>query len=455
MKIWWFTALIAIFMFNVVYAESGLEIEEISKGNIVIAEVGGPVYYDLVINNSLGEDKFKIFTLVGVQIQPSEYLSIGTGQTVVPIQATMSEKILIERRGPVYIEYQVKGINRDLLLDKFLVKIVTLEDILDFSFGDFSPDSNRVEVVVTNTENVQLNDLDLVFDSVFFRESFKLSLLPFENKTFSIPVYRAGTESLVAGPYIVVSTVVAAEKEIKYGGIINFLEKEGLSVSEEVDGLIVRTNTIKKLNKGNTPVVASVSMRKDVFSRLFTSHSPSSPSVSRDGFFVDYTWEKKLNPNEEFVVFMTTNYTLPFFILVLVVILGAAVRIYYLGSVSINKRVSLIRTKGGEFALRVVLRVKARKSVDKLQLNDSLPGMTKLYENYGKHPDMVEQKSRCLSWNIGHLRRGEQRVYSYVIYSKLNIVGKFELPLAHARFERDGKMRDAFSNRAYLAMEKS
>jgi len=41
------------------------------------------------------------------------------------------------------------------------------------------------------------------------------------------------------------------------------------------------------------------------------------------------------------------------------------------------------------------------------------------------------------------------------IYSKLNVVGRFELPLAHARFEKDGKVGEAYSNRAYLAMEKS
>jgi hypothetical protein len=280
-------------------------------------------------------------------------------------------------------------------------------------------------------------------------------LNPYENKTFSILVNPEGTEDLVAGPYIAKTTIAVGTEEITLEGVVNLLEKEGTSFSESTEGIIVRKTTIAKTNKGNVPVVATITLKKDVFSRLFTSNSIEPGQMTRNGFFVEYTWQKSLNPNENLVVGSTTNYTWPFFILIIIIVVGVVVRMYYLGVVSINKKVHLVKTRGGEFALRVVLRVRARKSVDKLQLTDSLPGMTKLYENYGKHPDMIEKDSRRLAWNIGQLRRGEERVYSYVIYSRLNIVGRFELPLAHASFEKDGKHGESYSNRAYLAMEKS
>jgi DNA polymerase-3 subunit alpha len=55
--------LIGIFACSAVLAETGLEIEEINKENVVVAEIGNPVYYDLVINNLGEEDQFMIFTL--------------------------------------------------------------------------------------------------------------------------------------------------------------------------------------------------------------------------------------------------------------------------------------------------------------------------------------------------------------------------------------------------------
>lgn len=455
MKIWCLLAILVVFTCSAVFADSGLEIEKITKENIAIAEVGNPVYYDLVVDNLKAEDQFKFFTLVGVQIEPSEYITLQPGNTTVHIKATLSDKLLRERRGLLYFEYQVKGMRRDLLKDQLLVKIVSLKDVLDISYSDFRPGDDSVKITVRNKEDVRLDNLTLIFDSVFFRDSAPLGLGPRESKTFTVPLNSEGTESLVAGPYIAITTVVTGKEDSKIEGIVDFLEKEGTSVSEDSNGIIVRTTTMRKTNRGNTQVVANVSLKKDIMSRLFTSFSPEPDEVTRDGFFIGYVWHMSLNPSESLVVVSVTNYTIPFLILAVIIGIGIVARIYYLGSVSINKRVSLVRTRGGEFALRVVLRVRARKTIDKLQLVDSLPGMTKLYENYGKHPDMIEKDNRRLAWNIGHLRRGQERVYSYIVYSKLNIVGKFELPLAHATFEKNGKSGEAYSNRAYFAMEKS
>ena len=58
-------------------------------------------------------------------------------------------------------------------------------------------------------------------------------------------------------------------------------------------------------------------------------------------------------------------------------------------------------------------------------------------------------------WHIKRLNSGEERVFTYIIYSKINIIGKFELPAAHATFEKDGKHDKVYSNRAYFMAESS
>ena len=100
-----------------------------------------------------------------------------------------------------------------------------------------------------------------------------------------------------------------------------------------------------------------------------------------------------------------------------------------------------------------MLHVKARKPVQQIQLIDRLPGMTQLYERFGIKPDKIDHATRRLIWHIAHLNAGEERIYSYIIYSKVNIVGRFELPAAAASFHYAGKMEDIFSNRAFFVSE--
>src|SRR3989344_7249368 len=88
MKIWCLLLLIgifAVFACSTVLAETGLEVEEVNKENVVVAEIGNSAYYDLKINNLDGEDQFMVFTLVGVQIEPRDYFNLSSGNTTVPI----------------------------------------------------------------------------------------------------------------------------------------------------------------------------------------------------------------------------------------------------------------------------------------------------------------------------------------------------------------------------------
>jgi hypothetical protein len=448
--------IIGIVLFSsIVLAESGLEVTSMEKNNVVIAEIGNSAFYELTINNLGNEEDFKIFTLVGIDIEPSDYFALPKGESVMSIEAKMGEKILSERRGLLSFEYQIKGKDRDLFKDKFLVDIVSLSDALDVSYAPIYPNDTSVEFVVSNKEPVEIKDLSFVFDSAFFRDSESFDLGADETKTFSVSINKEGVEKLVAGPYIVSTTVVVGDSEVQLDGVIDYLEKEGISVDESSKGIISRTTSVTKTNRGNTPVTATVIVKKNALTRLFTTSSVEPTDVIRSGFIVEYVWRKSIVPDESLIVKSTTNYIFPFLIIVAIVGLGWLARVYYFRAVSISKKTSLVRTKGGEFALRVVLKVRAGKSVSNIQLTDFLPAMAKLYDNFGKKPDKVDSSMRRLHWNVGSLRMGEERVYSYVMYSKLNVVGRFELPLASATFERNEQTRQVLSNKAFFAAEKS
>ena len=119
----------------------------------------------------------------------------------------------------------------------------------------------------------------------------------------------------------------------------------------------------------------------------------------------------------------------------------------------LRKHVSFIKTKGGEFALKVRVHVKAKKHADNIQIIDRLPGMTKLFERFGSKPDKIDLATGRLFFNIPHLNAGEERVFSYIIFSKVAVVGRFELPAAMAIYEKDGKTLEVNSNRAFFVSD--
>ena len=71
----------------------------------------------------------------------------------------------------------------------------------------------------------------------------------------------------------------------------------------------------------------------------------------------------------------------------------------------------------------------------------------KIYNKFGTtKPDKIDPESRRLRWNVGDLDSGEERIFSYIVYSKIGVMGKFSLPESKAVFESDGKIQETHSN---------
>ena len=45
------------------------------------------------------------------------------------------------------------------------------------------------------------------------------------------------------------------------------------------------------------------------------------------------------------------------------------------------------------------------------------------------------------------------RVFTYIIYSKIGVVGKFELPEAKVIYEKGGKVKETTSNKSFYVNE--
>ena len=206
------------------------------------------------------------------------------------------------------------------------------------------------------------------------------------------------------------------------------------------------------MNSGNVLESIQIKLKRNIFSRLFTTFNIEPTLIERNGLAIEYTWIKeRLNPTEAYIVKAKTNYVLPFLIIIVTILASLGFKRFSETKVEIKKSVSHVRTKNSEFALKIRLSVKAKKDIENVTLIDKVPAIVKIYNKFGLvKPDKIDAASRRLHWHIGDLNAGEERLFNYIVYSKVGIVGKFVLPDALVVFEQEGKIHETSSNKVFF-----
>lgn len=445
--------LIALMILLPIASAANLHVEQIEKNNIIFTEYNNNATFKLrITNNENRDDDFQIYSLVSVTVYPKEFFRIEKGETItLDITPIPGREIMKEKRGIYAFEYQIKGKNTGYFKDNLIIKILEAKDALDIIVDNVKLNANAVDLRIKNKEKIKINDIKVVIKSKFFEFVETLSLNEEEERSFSVPIILEN--QVEAGEYEVNVLYELNDKKSSETTTLNYLEADSISVAEDTKGFIIKKTTTTKKNEGNVPAVARITAKRNILTRLFTVYSDRPTASQRSGIFVDYSWEKELGVNESYTIAVTTNYTLPFVMILLVIAVALLTRFLVTSKVIVKKRVAFVRTKGGEFALKVALRVKANKDVSHVILADRIPGHAKLYNKFAVHPHRIDESTRKLEWELPHLNAGEERVFTYVIYSKINIVGSFELPAASASFEHEGQREHVFSNKTYFAAE--
>jgi hypothetical protein len=431
---------------------AALNIEKKAINDVVISEFSDPAVFNLQITNTGPTDTFEIYSLVGVDILPKEPFEIASGQTKsIDIQIYPNDKT---RKRTLTFVYKIKGQNLGVQEDVLTIDIVSLKEALEIGTYDINPKSEQAAIYVKNRINFNFPEVKVKFDSAFFSTEQTFSLAPFEKKEFNVPLDKARIKSLVAGQYILTGSAEAENVKESLEGKIRFVEESEISPRESSSGIIFKETIAEKTNDGNLPTVVEIKIKKDIISRLFTTFSTAPDRAQRSGLIVEYSWVKELRPGERLYVRTFTNYLYPLLILIVIILIAYFVYQYNVSHLIIRKKVGFVRTKGGEFALKIKLTVSSKKFVEKISVIDRIPTMASIYERFGAYPpDMIDEKNKRLQWNIESLQPGEERVFSYIIYSKIGVVGRFELPKATAVYEKDGKILESESNKAFFVNE--
>ena len=329
-----------------------------------------------------------------------------------------------------------------------------LKDAFEVGSGNIDSASQSLEIYIHNKNNFDFGDMSAKFKSPFFSFEKNFTLGPYERKNFEVTLNKEDFKSLMAGFYTLNVDVDVGGKKADVEGVIKFVEKDILTTTSNNYGFIINTDVIKKVNEGNVVAKTETVIKKNIISRLFTTLTPEPDSVDRQGLTIYYMWDRELNPGETLEVTVRTNWLFPLIVVLLIVAIILLVKQHLKTNLVLKKRVNFVKAKGGKFALKVSVFVIAKKYVERVNIIDRLPPLVRLYERYGgDKPTRIDEKNRKLEWNFEKLEAGETRALSYIIFSKIGVLGRFALPSASAIYEKDGEINETESNKAFFMAE--
>lgn len=433
-----------------------LEIERLSRDEVIIHELNNPAVFELEVKNLGNKGKFRFESIPGFFIMDSKEVELQKNEAKT-ITLNVYKREDFEYSKFFYtLQYVIRGSGNETQPEELTVRIVELKNAFEVGGSEIDPDSSSVNIYIKNKENFDFKDVEIEFSSEFFKTEKKIDLDSKEKEEFFVELNKEDFKKLSAGFYTMRAKVNINGNQEEFEGTLKFSEKE-LIISEKKDyGLFIVTKIISKINEGNTEVPSDTSMEKNIISRLFTTFNPEPDVVEREGTKVKYTWNKIIKPGEKLDIVVKTNWLFPFIIIILIIAIVVFAKQSSGGDIILRKKVSFVKTKGGEFALKVSLIANAKKYIERINVVDKLPPLVKVHERFGSEtPSRIDEKNRRVEWDLEKLEPGEIRMFNYIIYSKMGILGKFALPAAKIFYELNGRIKETTSNMAFFVSEQT
>ena len=426
-----------------------LEVKSEPISNSFLVELDEPAIFDLTIKNLEEKDTFRLYSLVGINITHNPIILANEETKKVRIYVTPQDSLKNKLQSYVF-EYKIKDSNNDIQSETLTLNIVDLESSFSIKAEPISPNTERIILDIKNNIMKNFKNVEFKISSKFFEHEEKISLKANEKKFIEIMIDQEKIKTLNAGNYIINTQIRLKDNIANIESQIKFLETEGIETSETKEGIIIQRSEIIKKNTGNVKKLVKITMEKNLLAYIFTTRNIATTKIETNGFIKKYIWEKVLIPNEEIKIVTKTNWLFPIFILIIILIGARLIRKSIYDNLELSKKVSFVKTKGGQFALKVTIKARAKKHLEKISIIDKIPPIVKLYNKFGTiSPDKIDLENKKLHWNLSSLNKNETRIFTYIIYSKIGIMGRFELPETRAVYEDEGELKETISNRSF------
>ena len=428
---------------------SALQMSAEYDTDILVRNVDNSIELKLEISNA-SAGIYNLYTLADISIKPSKTFTLTSDTATKTFTLTQTENLNVD--GYYTFTYTLNHRGVEKISNKMSINFINLDDAIEISSDTIDMDSDKISFYIQNKNPITLKNLSAKFSSVLFKTEKTFDLGPKEKLEIQVDIDKDKLQKTKAGVYIIESVFQTNKGEEKINGNLYLGEKKGITTIEDKTGLLIKTETITKINSGNVVETIQIKTTRNIISRLFTTFNIEPTLTERNNLNVEYTWVKeRLNPTEAYTVKTETNYIFPLLILIVIILAFFGVKRFFETKVEIEKSVHHVKTKNGEFALKVTISLKAKKNIENASLVDKVPAIVKIYKKFGTvHPDKIDSANRRIHWSIGDLNTGEVRVFTYIVYSKVGVVGKFSLPSALSVFEYNGKIHEVNSNKVFF-----
>lgn len=452
-----FFVLILFFAFFSVSLATAIhfDLDNEDSNEVFIADIGQPAIYNVDITNLGNSGNFSIYNFQGFKITPNQFSLKNLEKESFSFE--ISQLSEINKNGIYTLNMFVSDGTGSKFKIPVNLEIVELGDSFNLIVDEINPESTSTKIYFINNKDFLFKNINVKFNSDFFTlEKDIQEIKPYEKVEFPVALDKNEFKMLKAGYYSVQADVGVNNKRDFINGKIKFTEQGILSDSESLSGFFITKKIIEKANVGNNAQNFEISVEKNIFSKLFTFFEPLPDRVENIGLNSVYYWTEKLEPGQTIKVVVKTNWIIPIAIFILLCTIFYFTKKHFGDDLKIKKEIKFIKAKGGEFALRVTLILDAKRDIEKIEIVDKLPPLVNLHENFGiDAPNKIDKPNRRLEWNFDKLVAGEKRLLSYVIYSKVGIIGKFALPQTTALYEKAGKIKEVISNKVFFVAEKN
>ncbi len=432
--------------------------EEKVINDVIAKELNIPAEFELKIrNNQLSADNFEIYSLLDVIITPLGTFVIEPS-TVKTIKVTVMPRT--KQEGRFGITYYIRGENAgpaQAKQDSLVIEVSLFSDIVGISIPK-TIDRERTELTfkISNPENMDFGKGTVVVESDFFDFEKNVDLGPGVSQ--EIKPDLKDLQNLDAGDYTIKfkfnlddhkGIELIAERDVKLIEVIKITESDFKRT-----GLLSYTRNIIKKNDGNVEQYVRLEISQFILERIFSRYNVEPDDSYYSGLMHVAVWQRELKTGETLEIKATIDYTIPVLILIALIILYVGIQIAKRPRIILRKKVVKVRTKGGEFALKIILIVKNIGSIaEDVIIVDRLPMSAKIHRRFSViKPDKIE--GNRLIWKFEKLMPGEEHILSYVIYSKVVPIGKIHIPRAVSHYtDVKGKRKISYSTKLYVVHE--
>lgn len=413
--------IILLLLLGVVKA-SDFSVTETAVQNIVT--LNQPVTYMLAItNNQASSDTFKVVypDIFWTVVSDPQSITLGPGSTGT-LNLTFIPYNLTAGSYGISL-YVVPSDSSKKQLTFLNAKIVSYSALVEpkFIFPSFV-DTRKPTVIKLELRNkyaIQLNNVKIKIESPFFNEERTINLGQLQTDTQSYIINFK--EELEKGDYPVHAILYYGENLMQdYSAPLTIgYRKDTKEIIAPESTFLINKIMISKINNGNAPVQESYTTSLTPFQKIFTKVTPVPTTISKEGGNYFYIWEFDLQPGENNVISIKTDYRTPLLYLLLIVLIIAGYYAYTKREIKLTKKVvRLINDKNNTALLKVTLIIK-NKGIMNLKNVKVLDTLYHVVEHPGEftylHPTTTRHTNTGLQliWDIPELNRGHTVTITY------------------------------------------